>query len=40
MKIKQDPNDVPLEVVKPKEEEKKTKPDEGKGSSGQFTLEW
>ena len=37
---KQDPDDVPLEVVKPKEEKKSSDDDEKKDSAGQFTLEW
>ena len=37
---KQDPEDVPLEVVKPKEEKKDTGKDDQKDSEGQFTLEW
>ena len=37
-KIKQDPNDVPLEIVKPKEDQKKD--DDKSGSNGQFSLEW
>jgi len=37
---KQDPDDVPLEVVKPKEEKKSSDDDEKKDSAGQFSLEW
>ena len=37
---KQDPDEVPLEVVKPKEEKEGPGKDEKKGSGGQFTLEW
>ncbi len=39
-KMKQDPNDVPMEVVKPKEERKKDIPDDGSESNGQFSLDW
>jgi len=37
---KQDPDEVPLEVVKPEEEKSDTEDDDKKGSAGQFTLEW
>jgi topoisomerase-4 subunit A len=37
---KQDPDEVPLEVVKPKEENKQSKKDDKADSGGQFTLEW
>lgn len=42
---KQDPDEVPLEIIKPKEEAKKEEakskdPDDKHGSNGQFTLEW
>ena len=39
-KMQQDPNDVPMEVVKPKEEPKKDIPDDGSESNGQFSLDW
>jgi len=39
-KTKQDPDEVPLEVVKPKEEKSDAKNDDKKDSAGQFTLEW
>jgi len=39
-KAKQDPNEVPLEVVKPKEEQTDTDKEDKKDSGGQFTLEW
>ncbi len=37
-KAKQDPDEVPLEIVKPKEEKKDE--DDSAESNGQFTLEW
>ena len=37
---KQEPDEVPLEVVKPKEEKADSEKDDKKGSAGQFTLEW
>jgi topoisomerase-4 subunit A len=37
---KQDPDDVPLEVVKPKEEKTEPGKDDHTDSGGQFTLEW
>ncbi len=37
---RQDPDDVPLEVVKPKEEPKGSEGDDKKESNGQFSLEW
>ncbi len=36
---KQNPDDIPLEVVKPKEE-KKDKDKDGLKSNGQFSLDW
>ncbi|MEN8229935.1 MAG: hypothetical protein ABFS38_17375, partial [Bacteroidota bacterium] len=39
-KTKQDPNDVPMEVVKPKEEQKRDDPDDNSESNGQFSLDW
>jgi topoisomerase-4 subunit A len=37
---KQNPDDVPLEIVNPKEEIKSSDKNERKESNGQFTLEW
>jgi topoisomerase-4 subunit A len=37
---RQDPDDVPLEVVKPKEEKGEESKGDKTGSGGQFTLEW
>ncbi len=41
---KQDPDDVPMEVIKPKEEKESSKKndseDDDKQDAGQFTLEW
>jgi topoisomerase-4 subunit A len=37
---KQDPDEVPLEVVKPKEEKSDKGDDDKKDSAGQFSLEW
>ncbi|MEA3460337.1 MAG: DNA gyrase/topoisomerase IV subunit A [Bacteroidota bacterium] len=37
---KQDPDEVPLEVIQPKEEETDSDTDDKKDSAGQFTLEW
>ena len=39
-KTKQDPDEVPLEVVKPKEEKSDEENDDKKDSAGQFSLEW
>ncbi len=39
-KIKQDPGEVPMEVVKPKEENNKKDPDNDSDSSQQFKLDW
>jgi len=39
-KIKQDPGEVPMEVVKPKEENNKKDPDTDSDSSQQFKLDW
>ena len=38
--VKQDPDDVPMEVIKPKEEKKSSADDDHKDPGGQFTLEW
>jgi topoisomerase-4 subunit A len=39
-KISQDPGEVPMEVVKPKEENNKKDPDDDSDSSQQFKLDW
>ncbi len=39
-KIKQDPDEVPLEVVKPKEENRGKDPDNSSESGEQFKLDW
>ncbi len=38
--VKQDPDDVPLEIVKPKEEKKGDDPGDTKKPNGQFSLDW
>ena len=38
--LKQDPDDVPLEIVKSADEDKKPGKGDTSGSNGQFTLEW
>ena len=38
--LKQDPDDVPLEIVKPADEDQKSVKGSKPGSNGQFTLEW
>jgi hypothetical protein len=37
---KQDPDDVPLEIVKPGEDKEGSGMKKPPGSNGQFTLEW
>jgi topoisomerase-4 subunit A len=39
-KIKQDPGEVPMEVVKPKEDKKGKDPDDSSDSAQQFKLDW